>query len=92
MVLVSCFAGRPLENPPPLPPSLVNAQANSSTSIWLRWEKPPFSNVRIINYTIRCSPAGNRNASLISYYTRWDIQCIIYVNTHTLFEMPQNSC
>ncbi|XP_053085392.1 immunoglobulin superfamily DCC subclass member 4 isoform X5 [Pangasianodon hypophthalmus] len=60
---------RPLDHPPPLPPSIVKAQANSSTSIWLRWEKPPFSNVRIINYTIRCSPAGNRNASLVSYYT-----------------------
>ncbi|XP_015460197.3 immunoglobulin superfamily DCC subclass member 4 [Astyanax mexicanus] len=54
---------------PPLPPSSVKAQANSSTSIWLRWEKPPFSNVRIITYTIRCSPAGTRNASLVSYYT-----------------------
>ncbi|GAA6080243.1 immunoglobulin superfamily DCC subclass member 4 [Tachysurus ichikawai] len=60
---------RPLEHPPPLPPSIVKAQANSSTSIWLQWEKPAFSNVRIINYTIRCSPAGNRNASLVSYYT-----------------------
>ncbi|XP_036440015.1 immunoglobulin superfamily DCC subclass member 4 isoform X2 [Colossoma macropomum] len=54
---------------PPLPPSSVKARANSSTSIWLRWEKPPFSNVRIITYTIRCSPAGTRNASLVSYYT-----------------------
>ncbi|TRY90795.1 hypothetical protein DNTS_029720 [Danionella cerebrum] len=54
---------------PPLPPISVRAQANSSTSIWLRWEKPHFSNVRIINYTIRCSPAGTRNASLVSYYT-----------------------
>ncbi|XP_053348207.1 immunoglobulin superfamily DCC subclass member 4 isoform X2 [Clarias gariepinus] len=60
---------RPLDHPPPLPPSTLKAQANSSTSIWLRWEKPPFSNVRIINYTIRCSPAGNRNASLVSYHT-----------------------
>uniref|UniRef100_A0A672N723 Immunoglobulin superfamily DCC subclass member 4 n=1 Tax=Sinocyclocheilus grahami TaxID=75366 RepID=A0A672N723_SINGR len=54
---------------PPLPPISIRARANSSTSIWLRWEKPHFSNVRIINYTIRCSPAGLRNASLISYYT-----------------------
>ncbi|CAB1339530.1 unnamed protein product, partial [Coregonus sp. 'balchen'] len=56
-------------NPPPLPPSSIKATANSSTSIWLRWEKPRFSNVRIINYTVRCSPAGIRNASLVSYYT-----------------------
>ncbi|XP_051756905.1 immunoglobulin superfamily DCC subclass member 4 isoform X2 [Ctenopharyngodon idella] len=54
---------------PPLPPISIRARANSSTSIWLRWEKPHFSNVRIINYTIRCSPAGIRNASLVSYYT-----------------------
>ncbi|KAI4892110.1 hypothetical protein NFI96_022940, partial [Prochilodus magdalenae] len=60
---------RPLDYLPPLPPSSVKARANSSTSIWLRWEKPPFSNSRIITYTIRCSPAGTRNASLVSYYT-----------------------
>ncbi|XP_052006458.1 immunoglobulin superfamily DCC subclass member 4 isoform X1 [Xyrauchen texanus] len=54
---------------PPLPPISIRARANSSTSIWLRWEKPHFSNVHIINYTIRCSPAGIRNASLVSYYT-----------------------
>uniref|UniRef100_A0AAQ5YSS4 Immunoglobulin superfamily, DCC subclass, member 4 n=1 Tax=Amphiprion ocellaris TaxID=80972 RepID=A0AAQ5YSS4_AMPOC len=55
--------------PPPLPPSSIQAMANSSTSIWLRWEKPRFSNVRIINYTVRCSPAGTTNASLVSYHT-----------------------
>ncbi|KAJ8417655.1 hypothetical protein AAFF_G00224980 [Aldrovandia affinis] len=54
---------------PPMPPSIVQALANSSTSIWLRWEKPRSSNVRIINYTVRCSPVGLRNASLVSYYT-----------------------
>ncbi|KAM4602687.1 immunoglobulin superfamily DCC subclass member 4 [Polymixia lowei] len=59
----------PPMSPPPLPPSGVQATANSSTSIWLRWEKPRFSNVRIINYTVRCSPAGITNASLVSYHT-----------------------
>ncbi|KAJ8272261.1 hypothetical protein COCON_G00111200 [Conger conger] len=54
---------------PPMPPSIVQASANSSTSIWLRWEKPRSSNVRIVKYTVRCSPAGLRNASLVSYYT-----------------------
>ncbi|XP_039651628.1 immunoglobulin superfamily DCC subclass member 4 isoform X2 [Perca fluviatilis] len=58
-----------LPRPPPLPPSSIQAMANSSTSIWLRWEKPRFSHVRIINYTVRCSPAGTTNASLVSYYT-----------------------
>ncbi|CAK6958896.1 immunoglobulin superfamily DCC subclass member 4 isoform X2 [Scomber scombrus] len=55
--------------PPPLPPSSIQAMVNSSTSIWLRWEKPRFINVRIINYTVRCSPAGTTNASLVSYHT-----------------------
>ncbi|XP_028812733.1 immunoglobulin superfamily DCC subclass member 4 isoform X2 [Denticeps clupeoides] len=59
----------PPNPPPPLPPSSVRATANSSRSIWLRWERPRFSNVQIINYTVRCSPAGLRNASLVSYYT-----------------------
>ncbi|KAF7662458.1 hypothetical protein LDENG_00235230, partial [Lucifuga dentata] len=59
----------PMGSPPPLPPSSIQAIANSSTSIWLRWEKPRFSNVRIINYTVRCSPAGTTNASLVSYHT-----------------------
>uniref|UniRef100_A0A8C6UVF0 Immunoglobulin superfamily, DCC subclass, member 4 n=1 Tax=Neogobius melanostomus TaxID=47308 RepID=A0A8C6UVF0_9GOBI len=49
--------------------NIIQAEANSSTSIWLRWEKPRFSNVRIINYTVRCSPAGTTNASLVSYHT-----------------------
>lgn len=65
------FLVRTTDSLPPLPPISVRARANSSTSIWLRWEKPHFSNVRIINYTIRCSPAGIRNASLVSYYTRY---------------------
>ncbi|KAG7482590.1 immunoglobulin superfamily DCC subclass member 4-like [Solea senegalensis] len=59
----------PVHFPPPLPPSSIQAKANSSTSIWLRWEKPRFSNTRIINYTVRCSPAGTTNASLVSYHT-----------------------
>ncbi|XP_073320165.1 immunoglobulin superfamily DCC subclass member 4 [Pagrus major] len=59
----------PPPRPPPMPPSSIQAMANTSTSIWLRWEKPRFSNVRIINYTVRCSPAGTTNASLVSYHT-----------------------
>lgn len=69
-VYVCVKASLPPMRPPPLPPSSIQAMANSSTSIWLRWEKPRFSNVRIINYTVRCSPAGTTNASLVSYYTR----------------------
>ncbi|KAM6942921.1 immunoglobulin superfamily DCC subclass member 4 [Xenentodon cancila] len=59
----------PPMHPPPLPPGSIQATANSSTSIWLRWEKPRFTNVRIINYTVRCSPAGTTNASLVTYHT-----------------------
>ncbi|XP_061670543.1 immunoglobulin superfamily DCC subclass member 4 [Syngnathoides biaculeatus] len=55
--------------PPPLPPSIIEALANGTTSIRLRWEKPRFSTVRIINYTVRCSPAGTTNASLVTYHT-----------------------
>ncbi|KAL4597496.1 immunoglobulin superfamily DCC subclass member 4-like [Arapaima gigas] len=55
---------------PPPPPSSVQASANNSTSIWLRWEKPRLSHsMGEIYYTVRCSPAGLRNASLVSYYT-----------------------
>ncbi|KAG5848798.1 hypothetical protein ANANG_G00103250 [Anguilla anguilla] len=62
---------------PPMPPSIVQASANSSTSIWLRWEKPRSSNVRIIKYTVRCSPAGLRNASLVSYYTSSALEILL---------------
>uniref|UniRef100_A0A3B5MIY5 Uncharacterized protein n=1 Tax=Xiphophorus couchianus TaxID=32473 RepID=A0A3B5MIY5_9TELE len=62
---------------PPLPPSSIRATANGSTSIWLRWEKPRFINVRIINYTVRCSPAGTTNASLVSYYTSSSLEILL---------------
>ncbi|XP_038145772.1 immunoglobulin superfamily DCC subclass member 4 isoform X1 [Cyprinodon tularosa] len=62
---------------PPLPPSSIQATANSSTSIWLRWEKPRFINVRIINYIVRCSPAGTTNASLVSYYTSSSLEILL---------------
>ncbi|XP_054901101.1 immunoglobulin superfamily DCC subclass member 4 isoform X1 [Poeciliopsis prolifica] len=62
---------------PPLPPGSIQATANSSTSIWLRWEKPRFINVRIINYTVRCSPAGTTNASLVSYYSSSSLEILL---------------
>uniref|UniRef100_A0A3B5MKM0 Fibronectin type-III domain-containing protein n=1 Tax=Xiphophorus couchianus TaxID=32473 RepID=A0A3B5MKM0_9TELE len=55
----------------------IRATANGSTSIWLRWEKPRFINVRIINYTVRCSPAGTTNASLVSYYTSSSLEILL---------------
>lgn len=62
----------PIQRGPPLPPAHVHAESNSSTSIWLRWKKPDFTTVKIVNYTVRFSPWGLRNASLVTYYTRWD--------------------
>jgi hypothetical protein len=61
----------PIQRGPPLPPAHVHAESNSSTSIWLRWKKPDFTTVKIVNYTVRFSPWGLRNASLVTYYTRW---------------------
>ena len=65
----------PVQRGPPLPPAHVHAESNSSTSIWLRWKKPDFTTVKIVNYTVRFSPWGLRNASLVTYYTRWDAGC-----------------
>ncbi|XP_053451374.1 immunoglobulin superfamily DCC subclass member 4 isoform X3 [Nycticebus coucang] len=59
----------PIPRGPPLPPAHVHAESNSSTSIWLRWKKPDFTTVKIVNYTVRFSPWGLRNASLVTYYT-----------------------
>ncbi|XP_016283732.2 immunoglobulin superfamily DCC subclass member 4 isoform X1 [Monodelphis domestica] len=62
-------ADPPVQKSPPLPPAHVHAESNSSTSIWLRWKKPDFTTVKIVNYTVRFSPWGLRNASLVTYYT-----------------------
>ncbi|XP_012972909.1 immunoglobulin superfamily DCC subclass member 4 isoform X3 [Mesocricetus auratus] len=59
----------PVQRGPPLPPAHVHAESNSSTSIWLRWKKPDFTTVKIVNYTVRFGPWGLRNASLVTYYT-----------------------
>nr|XP_021505257.1 immunoglobulin superfamily DCC subclass member 4 isoform X2 [Meriones unguiculatus]XP_021505262.1 immunoglobulin superfamily DCC subclass member 4 isoform X2 [Meriones unguiculatus] len=59
----------PIQRGPPLPPAHVHAESNSSTSIWLRWKKPDFTTVKIVNYTVRFGPWGLRNASLVTYYT-----------------------
>lgn len=66
------FEDLPVQRGPPLPPAHVHAESNSSTSIWLRWKKPDFTTVKIVNYTVRFSPWGLRNASLVTYYTRWE--------------------
>ncbi|XP_076855446.1 immunoglobulin superfamily DCC subclass member 4 isoform X2 [Brachyhypopomus gauderio] len=83
---------RPPDTLPPLPPSNIKARANSSTSIWLQWEKPTFSNVRVLTYTVRCSPAGTRNASLISYYTSTSQEILLgALKPFTRYEMAVQS-
>ncbi|XP_077174421.1 immunoglobulin superfamily DCC subclass member 4 isoform X2 [Paroedura picta] len=67
----------PVQKGPPLPPAHVYAESNSSTSIWLRWKKPDFSTVKIVNYTVRFSPWGLKNASLVTYYTSSDEDILI---------------
>ncbi|XP_061451564.1 immunoglobulin superfamily DCC subclass member 4 isoform X2 [Rhineura floridana] len=62
-------ADLPLQKGLPLPPAHVYVESNSSTSIWLRWKKPDFTTVKIVNYTVRFSPWGLKNASLVTYYT-----------------------
>ncbi|XP_042330425.1 immunoglobulin superfamily DCC subclass member 4 isoform X1 [Sceloporus undulatus] len=62
-------ADPPVQKGPPLPPAHVFVESNSSTSIWLRWKKPDFTTVEIVNYTVRFSPWGLKNASLVTYYT-----------------------
>ncbi|KAH0620089.1 hypothetical protein JD844_014677 [Phrynosoma platyrhinos] len=56
----------PVQKGPPLPPAHVFVESNSSTSIWLRWKKPDFTTVEIVNYTVRFSPWGLKNASLVA--------------------------
>lgn len=69
-LFLSCITDPPVQKGPPLPPVQVYAESNSSTSIWLRWKKPDFTTVKIVNYTVRFSPWGLKNASLVTYYTR----------------------
>ncbi|XP_066491468.1 immunoglobulin superfamily DCC subclass member 4 [Tiliqua scincoides] len=67
----------PAQKGPPLPPAHVCAESNSSTSIWLKWKKPDFTTVKIVNYTVRFSPWGLKNASLVTYYTSPDEDILI---------------
>ncbi|XP_062998506.1 immunoglobulin superfamily DCC subclass member 4 isoform X2 [Elgaria multicarinata webbii] len=70
-------ADPPVQKGPPLPPAHVYVESNSSTSIWLRWKKPDFTTVKIVNYTVRFSPWGLKNASLVTYYTSSDEDILI---------------
>ncbi|XP_078540203.1 immunoglobulin superfamily DCC subclass member 4 [Lissotriton helveticus] len=54
---------------PPLPPSYLEVEPRSSTAVWLKWRKPDFNSVKIVNYTVRCNLWGQQNASLVTYHT-----------------------
>ncbi|KAG8440765.1 hypothetical protein GDO86_006487 [Hymenochirus boettgeri] len=54
---------------PPLPPSHIEVEPNSSTSVWVRWRRPVFITSKIVNYTVRCKLWGVKNASLVSYHS-----------------------
>uniref|UniRef100_A0A670ZIE0 Immunoglobulin superfamily DCC subclass member 4 n=1 Tax=Pseudonaja textilis TaxID=8673 RepID=A0A670ZIE0_PSETE len=62
-------ADLPVHKGPPPPPGHLHVYSNSSTTISLRWKKPNFTTVKIVNYTVRFSPWGLKNASLVMYYT-----------------------
>ncbi|KGL81769.1 Immunoglobulin superfamily DCC subclass member 4, partial [Tinamus guttatus] len=82
----------PVQKGPPLPPVQVYAESNSSTSIWLRWKKPDFSTVKIVNYTVRFSPWGLKNASLVTYYTSSDEDILISgLKPYTRYEFAVQS-
>ncbi|XP_063781671.1 immunoglobulin superfamily DCC subclass member 4 isoform X2 [Pseudophryne corroboree] len=53
---------------PPLPPSHIQVEPNSSTSMWVRWRRPIISS-KIVNYTVRCGPWGAKNASQFTYHS-----------------------
>ncbi|XP_029766616.1 immunoglobulin superfamily DCC subclass member 4 [Terrapene carolina triunguis] len=82
----------PVQKGPPLPPAQVYAESNSSTSIWLRWKKPDFTTVKIVNYTVRFSPWGLKNASLVTYYTSSDEGILISgLKPYTKYEFAVQS-
>ncbi|NXL89055.1 IGDC4 protein, partial [Alectura lathami] len=85
-------ADPPVQKGPPLPPVQVYAESNSSTSIWLRWKKPDFTTVKIVNYTVRFSPWGLKNASLVTYYTSSDEDILISgLKPYTRYEFAVQS-
>ncbi|XP_059570531.1 immunoglobulin superfamily DCC subclass member 4 isoform X1 [Alligator mississippiensis] len=85
-------ADPPVQKGPPLPPVQVYAESNSSTSIWLRWKKPDFTTVKIVNYTVRFSPWGLKNASLVTYYTSSDEDILISgLKPYTKYEFAVQS-
>nr|XP_033776014.1 immunoglobulin superfamily DCC subclass member 4 isoform X3 [Geotrypetes seraphini] len=76
----------------PLPPAHVQAESNSSTSMWLRWKKPDLSSTKIVRYIVRCSPWGMKNASLVTYYASTEEALLIGgLNPYTKYEFAVRS-
>ncbi|XP_067827517.1 immunoglobulin superfamily DCC subclass member 4 [Heptranchias perlo] len=74
------------------PPTQLRAESNSSRAIWLHWTRPPFTTVRIANYTVRCSPWGLKNASLVTYFTSSEEEIFITSLTpYTRYEFAVQS-
>ncbi|KAM4749049.1 immunoglobulin superfamily DCC subclass member 4 [Rhinophrynus dorsalis] len=68
--ILSLAPDSPAQRIPPLPPSHIEAEPNSSTSVWVRWRRPALITSKIVNYTVRCGPWGVKNASLVTYHNR----------------------
>ncbi|XP_072326690.1 immunoglobulin superfamily DCC subclass member 4 isoform X3 [Scyliorhinus torazame] len=74
------------------PPTQLRAESNSSRAIWLHWTRPPFTTVQIVNYTIRCSPSGLKNASLVTYFTSSEEEIFITsLKPYTRYEFAVQS-
>ncbi|XP_078097449.1 immunoglobulin superfamily DCC subclass member 4 isoform X2 [Mustelus asterias] len=74
------------------PPTQLRAESNSSRAIWLHWTRPPFTTLQIANYTVRCSPSGLKNASLVTYFTSSEEEIFITsLKPYTRYEFAVQS-
>ncbi|KAL4660700.1 protogenin A-like [Arapaima gigas] len=62
-----CVSVRDRLVPPPPPPHRLYSRSNSSTAMYLQWERPAFTLGQPVRYTVRCNPLGVQNASLVLY-------------------------
>lgn len=76
---------------PPLPPSHIQVEPNSSTSVWVKWRKPIISS-KIVNYTVRCGPWGAKNASIFTYHSSVSEEILISgLKPYTRYEFAVQS-
>ncbi|KAM4676518.1 immunoglobulin superfamily DCC subclass member 4 isoform 2-T2 [Discoglossus pictus] len=80
------------ERIPPLPPTHIEANSNSSTSVWVQWRRPSFITGKIVNYTVRCAPWGVKNASLTMYHSSTSEEIFISgLKPYTKYEISVQS-